>query len=380
MKWSLRVGRIFGIEVYLHFTFLLLLVFLGVAQWTSTHEVASVFSGVGFIILLFGCVALHELGHALMARHYGIQTKDITLLPIGGLARLEKIPEKPIQEFWVALAGPAVNVAIAGLIALWLATTDGFTPLAEMEKTGGTLLQRLMGVNLILVLFNLLPAFPMDGGRVLRAVLAAAIGRRRATVIAANIGQGMAILFGMVGFLYNPFLIFIAIFVYLGAQAEADMVEMQFALEGLQVRDAMMTRFRTLATEDTLGKAVEELLAGSQQDFPVMENDQPVGILRRNDLVKALQGNQRDAPVRTIMSHDCKIVNASDPLRGAFESMSTQQCTSLPVVAGDRLVGLLTLENISERIMVNAALKSPTRRARRHPPASPAPSPAVKVG
>ena len=367
MKWSLKVGRVFGIEVYLHFTFLLLLVFLGIAQWTSTREVASVFNGVGFILLLFGCIALHEFGHALMARYYGIQTKDITLLPIGGLARLEKIPEKPIQEFWVALAGPAVNVVIAGLIALWLLATDGFTPLAEMEKTGGTLLQRLMGVNLVIVLFNLLPAFPMDGGRVLRAVLAAAMGRRRATVIAANIGQGMAILFGTVGFLYNPFLIFIAIFVYLGAQAEADMVEMQFALEGLQVRDAMMTRFRTLAMEDTLAKAVEELLAGSQQDFPVMENDQPVGILRRNDLVKALAGNQRDAPVRAVMTPDCRIVNASDPLRGALESMSTHQCTTLPVVAGGRLVGLLTLENISERIMVNAAMKTPIAAATRSP-------------
>ena len=358
MKWSLKLGKLFGIDVYLHFTFLLLLVFMGYVYWRATQDVEAALRGVAFIVALFGCVVLHELGHALMARRYGIRTRDITLLPIGGIARLEKMPEKPMQEFWVALAGPAVNVVIAFILFVWLAVTGGFAPLGEINVTGGSFSQRLLGVNLFLVAFNLLPAFPMDGGRVLRALLALRLGRRRATALAANIGQGMAILFGIVGFFHNPFLIFIGIFVFLGAQAEAGLVETQAALEGLRVRDAMMTRFRTLAAQDTLAKAVDELLAGSQQDFPVLENDQPIGVLRRNDLVKALSEGRRDASVTEGMSRDCETVEESSPLGSAVESMRARQCATMPVVAGGRLVGLLTLENISEMIMVNAALEN----------------------
>lgn len=362
MKWSLKLGRVLGIDVYLHFTFLLLLAFLGFLYWRATQDIGAALRGVVFMVALFGCVALHELGHALMARRYGIQTRDITLLPIGGVARLEKMPEAPMQEFWVALAGPAVNVAIAGILFAWLMVTDGLVPTEELSLTGGSFWQRLMVVNVLLVAFNLLPAFPMDGGRVLRALLAAAMGRRRATAIAANIGQGMAILFGIVGFLYNPFLIFIAIFVYLGAQAEAGMVVMQSAFEGLRVRDAMMTRFRTLAPLDPLKRAVEELLAGSQQDFPVTENEQPVGVLRRNDLVKALSDGRRDAPVSEVMCRDCETVDKNAPLRDAVESMHARQCAAVPVVTAGRIVGLLTLENISEMITINAALGAVEQR------------------
>ena len=356
MKWSLKLGKLLGIDVYLHFTFLLLLAFLGFYYWRSTHNVDAALQGVAFVVALFGCVVLHELGHALMARRYGIQTRDITLLPIGGIARLEKMPEKPMQEFWVALAGPAVNVVIAVVLLVGLAATGGFAPVEELGVTGGSFWQRLILLNLILVAFNLLPAFPMDGGRVLRALLAMRLGRRRATAIAANVGQGMAILFGIFGFFYNPFLIFIGIFVYLGAQAEAGLVEMQSALAGLGVRDAMMTRFRTLTAQDTLGKAVTELLAGSQQDFPVLENDQPIGILRRNDLVKALSEGRRDTAVTEGMSRDCETVDETASLKSAVESMRARQCATMPVVAAGRIVGLLTLEHVSEMIMVNAAM------------------------
>ena len=356
MKWSIKLGKLLGIDVYLHFTFLLLLAFLGFYFWRATQNIDAALRGVAFVVALFGCVVLHELGHALMARRYGIQTRDITLLPIGGIARLEKMPEKPMQEFWVALAGPAVNVVIAVVLFVGLAVTGGFTPVEDLGVTGGSFWQRLLVLNLILVAFNLLPAFPMDGGRVLRALLALRLGRRRATAIAANVGQIMAILFGIVGFFYNPFLIFIGIFVYLGAQAEAGMVEMQSALAGLRVRDGMMTRFRTLTAQDTLGKAVTELLAGSQQDFPVVENEQPIGILRRNDLVKALSEGRREAVETEAMCLDCETVDEASSLQSAVETMRARQCATMPVVAGGRMVGLLTLENISEMIMVNTAL------------------------
>jgi Zn-dependent protease/CBS domain-containing protein len=366
MKWSPKIGRIFGIDVHVHFTFLLLLVFIGFAYWQRTQRIDAALVGVGFILALFACVLLHEFGHALMARRYGIKTQDITLLPIGGLARLERMPENPIQEFWVALAGPAVNVAIAALLWLWLAATGGFSQETDLALINGSMVQRLMMVNVFLVVFNLLPAFPMDGGRVLRALLATRLGRRRATAIAANVGQGMAIIFGVVGFFHNPFLVFIAIFVYLGAQAEAGLVEMQSAIGTLRVRDAMMTRFRTLAAHDSLGKAVDELLAGSQQDFPVIENEQPVGLLRRNDLVKALSENRRAASVGEFMCRECESVDASEPLSRAVESMQQKGCATLAVLQAGRVVGLLTLENVSEMIMVNTALERSSRALQEH--------------
>jgi len=356
MKWSPKIGKISGIEVHVHFTFVLLLIFIGFAHWQSTHQIGAALAGVAFILALFGCVLLHELGHALMARRYGIKTHDITLLPIGGVARLERMPENPIQELWVALAGPAVNVAIAALLFIILVVTDGFVIATDVSLSGGSILQRLMAVNLLLAVFNMLPAFPMDGGRVLRALLSTRLGRRRATAIAANVGQFMAIGLGVIGFFHNPFLVFIAIFVYLGAQAEAGVVEMQSALGKFRVRDAMMTRFRSLSTTDTLGKAIEELLAGSQQDFPVINDGMPVGVLRRNDLVKALSENRRDAKVEDFMCRDCDSVDGSDSLNRTVESMHAKQCATLAVTQAGRVVGLLTLENVSEMILINAAI------------------------
>jgi Zn-dependent protease/predicted transcriptional regulator len=356
MKWSLRLGKLLGIDVYLHFTFLLLLTFLGFYYWRATEDIGAALQSVGFIVALFACVVLHELGHALMARRYGINTRDITLFPIGGIARLEKMPEKPMQELWVALAGPTVNVVIAAILLLGLTVTGGIKEVEEISATGGSFWLRLVLLNLVLVVFNLLPAFPMDGGRVLRALLALRLGRRRATAIAANIGQGMAILFVILGFFYNPFLILIGIFVYLGAQAEAAQVEMQSALAGLYVRDAMMTNYRTLEVQDTLDKAVTELLAGSQQDFPVMNNEKPVGMLRRNDLVKALSEGRHDVAVAKSMCSDCDTVDEAVSLEKAVESMRARQCATMPVMSGGRMVGLLTLENVTEMIMINTAM------------------------
>jgi Zn-dependent protease/predicted transcriptional regulator len=364
MKWSLKLGTYAGIGVYLHWTFVLLIGWIFVVHLGAGKTLTQALAGVGFILALFLCVVLHEFGHALTAKRYGVRTQDITLLPIGGLARLERIPEKPMQEFWVALAGPAVNVAIAGVLLMSLFLLNQANQLLEVQWFQGRFLAQLMWVNLLLVGFNLLPAFPMDGGRVLRALLSTRLGRRRATAIAANIGQGMAILFGILGFFFNPFLIFIAIFIYLGAQAEAAHVETQSSLEGLRVRDAMMTRFRTLALQDSLGRAVEELLAGSQQDFPVVNDGCVAGILRRNDLVKALSSGRRDVSVGEAMCRECQPANEADLLTRTLEAMRSNQCASVPVLRGGQLVGLLTLENISEVLMVNAALAGTA--ARRH--------------
>lgn len=354
MKWSVRVGTVYGVTIYLHFTFILLFCFLGIVVWHSTGQLGAVVWRSVFVVAVFGCVLLHELGHALMASRFGIRTSDITLLPIGGIARLERMPEKPSQEFWVALAGPTVNLVIAALMQVWWVLTGE----RGLNFIDGEAWQHLIAINMFLAVFNLLPAFPMDGGRILRAMLAATrIGRRRATAIAANLGQVMAILLGIVGFYYNPFLIFIAIFVFLGAQAEAGLVEMQSALKGLRVRDAMMTRFRALSISDTLDQAVDELLSGDQQDFPVMVNHQYAGLLRRNDLVKALAEGRRETVVEEIMFRDCEPVHESASLQRTVESLRSQNLASAPVLSRGRIVGLLTLNHITEMIMIHAAIE-----------------------
>ena len=356
MKWSLKLGTYAGIGVYLHWTFALLIGWIFFSHLSAGKSMGQALAGVGFIMALFACVVLHEFGHALTAKRYGVKTRDITLLPIGGVARLERIPEKPMEEFWVAVAGPAINVVIAGVLFVALMVLNQANELLQINWFHGQFLAQLMWVNLFIVAFNLLPAFPMDGGRVLRALLATKLGRPRATAIASNIGQAMAILFGLIGFFYNPFLIFIAIFVFLGAQGEAAHVEAQSALKGLAVRDAMMTRFRTLSADDSLSKAVEELLAGSQQDFPVVENGRVAGILRRNDLVRGLAQGRREASVGEVMCRNCAPVRDTDELASALDSMRQGQCTTAPVIAEGRIVGLLTLENVGEVLMVNSAL------------------------
>ena len=247
MKWSWKIGRIAGIGVYMHVTFLILLGWVGASYYLVRHRWEDAMSGLGFILALFGIVVLHELGHALAARRYGIRTRDITLLPIGGVARLERMPEDPKQELVVALAGPAVNVVLAALLFAVLMAGRGISAMSDFAVGGGDILSKLLWVNVALALFNLLPAFPMDGGRVLRALLAIRMDYVRATRIAANIGQGMAFLFGFLGLFSNPFLVFIALFVWMGATQEAGMVEMKSALDGVPVERVMITGFRTLA-------------------------------------------------------------------------------------------------------------------------------------
>jgi Zn-dependent protease len=225
MTWSWRIGRIAGIDVYLHATFLLLLAWEALRGYQSHGDLVEVMGGLVFILILFGIVVLHELGHALAALNYGIHTRDIILLPIGGVARLERVPRDPVQELVVAFAGPAVNLVLAGGIYLLLAPGGGMSPSGEAMSGDGGFLDRLFWVNVSLALFNLLPAFPMDGGRVLRAMLALRLDYVRATQVAGSIGRVMALLFGILGLIHDPFLIFIALFVWLGAGEEVAKVQ-----------------------------------------------------------------------------------------------------------------------------------------------------------
>ena len=363
MKWSWKIGEVSGIGIYVHWTFLILLVwFGGIHLWQGQLGLAVYL--VGFILALFACVVLHELGHALAAQRFNIKTRDITLLPIGGLARLERMPDDPRQELLVAIAGPAVNVVIAAVLAAVLAVAGKLADVTSTQLVGGPFLINLLWANVLLVGFNLLPAFPMDGGRVLRALLAQRMDYVRATEIAASVGQMMAVAFGVIGLFWNPFLLFIALFVWIGAEQEAHMARFRLAFHGVPVRQAMMTRFRALGENDTLDQAVEQLLAGAQQDFPVTTDDHVAGMLPRSELIAALQQRGREARVGDVMRRDFGTVEDTEMLERVFQRMQECSCQSLPVLRRGELVGMVTLENIGEFMMIQNAVRATAARER----------------
>ncbi len=358
MKWQWKLARIAGIDVYIHTTFLLLIGWVAFSYWTEQGTLQAVLSGILFILLLFAFVVMHEYGHALTARKYGIKTRDITLYPIGGVARLERMPEKPIEELWVALAGPAVNVVIAAVLFGYLVFTRTFEPLASLTVSTGSFIERLMVVNLWLVGFNLIPAFPMDGGRVLRALLGLRLEYVQATQIAATVGQGFAFLFGFIGLFSNPFLIFIALFVWIGAAQEASMVQMKSSISGIPVTRAMMTDFQALSPRDTLARVVGLILAGSQHDFPVIQDDRVVGILDRDTFMSALSQRGQSTSVVEVMRREVTEVDSHDMVETALMRLQENGSKTLPVMHNGQLVGLITAENITEYLMIRSALRA----------------------
>lgn len=367
MRGSLPLGRFFGIGVYVHWTFALLiawLLFTNLAPAGGTLDRA--LGEIVFVCTVFVCIVLHEFGHALMAKRFGVRTRDITILPIGGVARLERMPRKPIEEFLVAIAGPAVNVAIAAVLWLGLAATNSLTPWPDPSTEGAVaeslsglgFFGRLLLVNVLLVLFNLLPAFPMDGGRVLRALLAMKYDYTDATRIAAGVGQAMAVLFVIAGiFLPSPWLLLIAVFVYLGAGAEAQDARTRSAFAGVRVADAMVTDFRAMDERATLADAVEALLSGSQPDFPVVSDGRVVGVLPRTELLRALTERSRSDAVSGVMRRDCLTVREADLLDDVLDRVRESGCPMVPVLRDGRLVGLLTQDNMAELMMVRQAIR-----------------------
>jgi Zn-dependent protease/CBS domain-containing protein len=372
VRWSYKIARVAGIDIYVHATFLLLLAWIGFAAYRGGGTAAAV-QAVGYIVALFTIVVMHEYGHALTARRYGIPTQDITLLPIGGVARLQSMPKDPRQELAIALAGPAVNVALALIIAAIMAATGGFAARAEPTPgtsglvVGGGILRQLLWVNIVLILFNLIPAFPMDGGRVLRALLAMRSGDySQATVTAARVGRFFALVFGIVGLFWPgapATLVLIALFVWLGAAGEAAGVTQSAALDGVPIQRVMITDLRTLAPSDPLSRAAEFVLAGFQQDFPVVDRGALVGVLTRSALIQALGRRPPSTAVAEVMHRDFQIADPTEPVESALARLRTCGCQSLPVVRGRELLGLLTLENVGEYMMIQAAMHGRGGRA-----------------
>ncbi|MEX0752155.1 MAG: site-2 protease family protein [Xanthobacteraceae bacterium] len=355
MSWSLNIGRIAGTAVRIHFTFLLFLAWIFVASYASGGA-ATAWATLLFIVLVFACVLAHEFGHILTARAFGVPTPDVTLLPIGGVARLERIPEDPWQEFLIAIAGPAVNVAIAFFLIVFAgATLTGHIAVVESEDV--SLIDRLAAVNLFLAVFNLIPAFPMDGGRVLRALLSMRMGFVQATEVAASIGQAVAFALGFIGLLYNPLLIFIAIFVYLAASSEAHMVALQAVSRGVPVDAAMMTQFATLAPDAPVERAVQTLLSTSQSEFPVVDGaGKPIGLLGRVDIIRALKELGPDARVTEAMSADLPAIGHRRCLSDAFKLLQEKRAPAVAVTDSEgKLVGLVTAETIGEMLMLQEA-------------------------
>jgi stage IV sporulation protein FB len=356
MSWSLNIGRVAGTVVRVHLTFLLFLAWIFAASYAASGAAAA-WNTLVFIVLLFLCVLLHEFGHIFTARAFGVPTPYVTLLPIGGVAQLERIPEEPWEEFLIAIAGPAVNVVITFLLVYIAGASLQPSAAAAVDSTQIAMVDRLAIVNLFLAVFNLIPAFPMDGGRILRALLASRMGYVRATEISASIGQFVAFALGFIGLLYNPILIFIAIFVYLAASSEAHMVALRAVSRGVPVSHAMMTKFATLSPEANIDDAVQTLLQTSQGEFPVIDGaGKPAGILDRGALIKALKQLGPDARVADAMSPEFPTIGHRTTLEQAFKLLQEKSVPGVGVVdAAGRLTGLVTSETIAEMMMLNDA-------------------------
>jgi stage IV sporulation protein FB len=357
MSWSLNIGKVAGTVVRIHLTFLLFLAWIFAASYAQGGS-ANAWDSLVFMVLLFACVLLHEFGHIFTARAFGVTTPYVTLLPIGGVAQLERIPEEPGQEFLIAIAGPLVNIAITFVLVLFAGAQLQVSAANAIDNTHIAMIDRLAAVNLFIALFNLIPAFPMDGGRILRAALASRFGFVRATEVAAAIGQFVAFALGFIGLMYSPILIFIAIFVYLAASSEAHMVALRAVSRGVPVSHAMMTQFATLLPDAHVEEAVQTLLATSQGEFPVVDGaGRPVGLLGRADIIRAIKTLGPEARVADAMKADLPTLSHRRSLEEAFKLLQEKQAAAVGITdAGGRLVGLVTSETIAEMMMLQDVL------------------------
>jgi Zn-dependent protease/CBS domain-containing protein len=361
LKWSLKIGAVSGIDIKIHFTFVFIVLWAAAQGASDAGGMRGAAYATVSVLLLFLCVTLHELGHSLMARRLGVRVKDITLLPIGGVARLETMPEKPSHELLIAAAGPSVNFVIALGLGLVLLLAMGarlfFNPghLVRLLLGPGSLLSLvvyLLSANLVLGVFNLIPAFPMDGGRMVRAFLAVWTSYPRATRIAARIGQVMAVGLALLAFYdfpsFNFSLILVALFVFTGASYEDQMVQSRAALRELLVRHALPLRpVYAVAPEDTLSSVMEMGHSAGQYDFPVVRERMLEGILARNDLLTALRQVGGATRVEQTMRRDFPRVSHDDPLLHAQQLIAQSGLTALPVFDQARFLGLITLEDIN---------------------------------
>lgn len=342
MKWAFKIGTLFGIPIKVHFTFFLLLIFIGLSRGPYGGA-----NGVILVCLIFFTVVLHELGHSLVAKKYGFKVRDITLLPIGGIAGMEEIPEDPHQELNIAIIGPTVSFVLSFLFfaAGWI--LKQWAELYYFWFWSRGLLMNLAWINLVLAVFNLLPAFPMDGGRVFRGILARFnVDYITATRIAVNVGQFFALLMIFFGIFFNFWLVLIGIFIYIGAEGEGKTTELRVCLKSVTVEKIMLKDFKILSPEQTLGDVLELVHHGMQGDFPVLENNNLVGILSQSAILAALHKYSRDVQVKEVMERNFITTTSDTPLTEIYKKMINTKATVMPVVRNNVLEGLITLEQI----------------------------------
>lgn len=366
VKWSWKIGKLAGIDVRVHATFFLLVSWIAWGNYTTEGTVGAALAGVTFIALLFGIVVLHELGHALTARRFGVATRDITLLPIGGVARLERMPDNPRHELAVAVAGPGVNVVLAAVLA-----TTGLLLGIDIrpDATTENLLAQLLWINVALATFNMIPAFPLDGGRALRALLAMRMPDVRATELAARLGQTLAVALGIAGLFGNVVLLLIAVFIWMGARAETTAAHLKDAMSGLTAGQAAVRELHVLSPGDRVRTAVEFALAGFQRDFPVLEHGRVVGVLSHRAVLSALSEDGQDALVGPLMEPQPTTVPPTMGLSDALEALEKAPCRCVLVVdASAQLLGMLTVDAVGELVAVREAVRH--REAPRFVPAT----------
>lgn len=358
MRGAYKIARIAGIDIKVHWTFLIILGWFFFSYYRETNLLESGLYGVGFVLAVFACVVAHEYGHALTARRYGIRTRDITLLPIGGLAALERIPENPREELVVAIMGPAVNLLLAVILYVYLAATGQLVNLLNYSEEVSRLdpmffAENLLAVNIALVLFNLIPAFPMDGGRILRALLSMRWDRAKATRFAAGVGRTLAVGLVFLGFFGNFWLVFIGLFVYLGATSENKQVATKSALTGFRVSDVLMTNYSPVYIHEPLQRAVDLLLDGQEKEFLVLDLEGVVvGVLTREAIVAGLNTHERDLRIKDVSLATPLELALQMPLQEAFELMMAKRATVCPVYDGPHLAGMLNQENVQEFLLL----------------------------
>ena len=359
MKANLNLGTVAGIKIKVHWTFFFLIVWIVFSELKQGGSTNSVLFNLALVLAVFLCVVLHELGHALTAKRFGIITKKITLLPIGGMASLERIPESPKEELLVTLAGPFVNIVIALILYFIIPVNEfmhlNFTETFEvlMSFTFQNFLFYLYVVNIGLVIFNIIPAFPMDGGRILRAILAMNMNRVKATQIASSIGQFIAVVFLLLGLLYNPFLIIIALFIFLGAYGENQIVQHLALLKGHNVEDAMIINITTFSPEDPIDLVVNKIISSTETNFVVVKDHKIEGILYHKNII---DNSNKAVLVKDIMDTAFKTVKHTDDLKEIYNIVFAEEKSFIPVLNQEKLVGVIDATNLNEYILLQAKL------------------------
>ncbi len=357
MRWSLNIGRIFGIRFRIHVTFFLLLLFIFASVLNESGMDKAILATL-FICAVFACVLIHEIGHSLIGRRFGKEAKSITLLPIGGVAAMEEMPDKPLQEVAMAIVGPFINLVIAAVIYLFVGRWTGIGMPNLSPDSVRTFFAGLIGINIMLAIFNMIPAFPMDGGRVLRGLLATKMNYVRATSMAVLIGQGIATFFIFFGIFFNWWLAIIGFFLYMGAGAEKQQVILKSILHKVPVSQAMTTDFRSLQSNESLSSVLERFSHGYQEDFPVIGDSGIEGILSRDRILASIHSKGLDTPVCEVMDKTFISVAPAMSLDEVYKKLSSDQKTAAAVVdAQGKIHGIISLDGISRYFMIEAAMK-----------------------